>query len=876
MLNCRLNLAMSGAIGAAHIRISAMLLAGLALLVVVPRAPALDQNLNGYNDVWEMLYQATSLPPGGDPDIDGYTNLEESRAGTDPGDGLSVPRLWLDVSSPVGLRAFWQTVGGKQYTLLESTNLVGGAWSSAAVLSPTGGVAAVALTASNAAYFVQIAIVDVDRDADGVTDYEERELGFNPTTAHSAHQDATDLQRVTAGLASASTVTVAVLDARLSERWPDPAVVAFRRTGGVAPLAINFSLGRSAALGGDYTCSSTSSIVMPAGARETWVEFHPIADTNDTEGVEAITLTLLASTGYVFGASSVGTVQLENETNGAPPSAKAAARLLNQAAFGPDQDSPNDADDIPENVEDVMALGFAGWIDAQLARPLGLLQPWVDWAVGNASGLALHGNWKEFSWWSRAMGDPYLSPDALIPQAVDPLRQRVAFALSEILVVSDRPEQLGTEQPGMANCYDLMVRHAFGNYGDLLYAVATHPVMGIYLSHLGNRKADPINKIYPDENFAREVMQLFSIGLWQLNPDGTRMLDGEDQPIPTYDNGDITELARVFTGLSFGNNANFQLYPRDFTQPMKMWDDQHDCEAKTLLNGLNLPARAASAGNAGTAGLADVREAVSNLFLHANTGPFVGRQLIQRLVTSNPSTGYVARVSAAFADNGAGVRGDLGAVVRAILLDTEARGPERLADPTWGKLREPFLRVVNLARAFNAASTSGYYPLDQFVLDHLQDPMHAPSVFNFFLPTHSPPGPLTELGLVAPEFQLINASTAITGPNYFWNSITGDLHRWGAGNANYSVRLNLTNELAMIVPLGQINDNVPVGPAMDPDPLLRRLDLVLTGGTMTPRQFQTVREAMERVRAPTWQWHRQRLRLGIYLIVSSPEFNVLR
>ncbi len=309
---------------------------------------------------------------------------------------------------------------------------------------------------------------------------------------------------------------------------------------------------------------------------------------------------------------------------------------------------------------------------------------------------------------------------------------------------------------------------------------------------------------------------------------------------------------------------------------MKMWDAEHDCTAKTLLSGLQLPARLASAGNLGLAGLADVNAAVSNLFVHPNVGPFIGRQLIQRLVTSNPSTSYVARVAAAFADNGADVRGDMKAIVRAILLDSEARDPDRMLQPTWGKLREPLLRVVNYARAFNAASIEGYYPISQFTLDHLQDPMSPPSVFNFFLPTHSPPGPLTQLGLVALEFQIINASTAITGPNYFWNSIPGDLHHHGTANPNYAVRLNLTQELSLIVPAAQISQDVPTGPIGDPDALLRRLDLALTGGTLSPQQFQIIREAMERISPPTWQWHRERLRLAIYLIVTSADFNVMR
>jgi hypothetical protein len=211
------------------------------------------------------------------------------------------------------------------------------------------------------------------------------------------------------------------------------------------------------------------------------------------------------------------------------------------------------------------------------------------------------------------------------------------------------------------------------------------------------------------------------------------------------------------------------------------------------------------------------------------------------------------------------------------LLDPEARDPAKMSDPTWGKLREPFLRVVNFATAFNARSTSGHYPLDQFTTDHLQDPMNAPSVFNFFLPNHSPPGQITQQNLVAPEFQIINASTAITGPNYFWNAINGSLHRYGNGTAAYNVRLQSDTELGMVVNPTVIQQDVPSSAnALDPDPLLRRLDLTLTGGTLSPQQFQIIREAMLRINTGTWQWHRQRLRLAIYLIVTSPDFNIQR
>ncbi|MFO1488401.1 MAG: DUF1800 family protein [Verrucomicrobiota bacterium] len=848
-------------------------IASLILLATpVFLSSAVDRNGNGMSDVWEMVYGASALPANGDADGDGFSNLAESQAGTNPFDPSSVPRLQFTLLS-TGEQLSWPAFPGKRYTIQSRLDLQNGAWTNEMQVVASVGNLQTNVVATLPAKFFRLSIDDVDTDGDGVADYEERVLGFDPNASHSDRNDLTDSVRITNGLSVASVVTLSVLDPLMYERWPDPGVVAVRRTGGLLPVTVNLSFGGTATVGVDYTTSATNTILIPAGAREVWLELHPVADANDAEPTETITVTAQAGAGYSLGSGTVANLTLANETATSLPNPKAAARFLIQAAYGPDSAPTNG---LPPNLSEVTSLGFTGWIDDQFTRPVNCLQPWVDWAAVNAQGLELYGNWKEFSWWSRAMGAPKLRPDALTNTVPDPLRQRVAFALSEILVASDRPEQLAVEQQGMANFYDLMVRHAFGNYRELLYDVATHPVMGIFLSHLGNQKHAPGSNVYPDENFAREIMQLFTIGLWQLNPDGTRVAGTNGQPIATYDNSHITELARVFTGLSFGNNVNFDLYPRDFTQPMKCWDDFHDCNAKTLLGGLQLPARTPSPGNTGTAGLADVDIAVSNLFAHPNVGPFIGKQLIQRLVTSNPSTGYVARVAAAFADNGGGIRGDLKAVVKAVLLDPEARDPAMMGQPTWGKLREPVLRVVNFARAFDASSTSGHFALDQFTLDHGQDPMNSPSVFNFFLPAHSPPGPITQLGLVAPEFQIVNASTAVTGPNYFWNAIPGDLHRYGHGTASYVVRLNVTNELAMICPAAQINDDVPAGPAADPDPLIRRLDLALTGGTLSPPQFQIIREAMLRVGPGTWEWHRERLRLAIYLIVTSPDFNVLR
>ena len=222
----------------------------------------------------------------------------------------------------------------------------------------------------------------------------------------------------------------------------------------------------------------------------------------------------------------------------------------------------------------------------------------------------------------------------------------------------------------------------------MLYDVTMHPVMGAFLSHLLNKKAN--GNIFPDENYAREVMQLFSIGLWKLNQDGSRQLDAQGQSIPTYNNSNITEFARVFTGLGMAGSSNYDYYPQNFLAPMKPWDTYHDCNAKTLLNGVTIPARTASNPDVGTATLADINDAVDCLFNHPNVGPFVGRQLIERLVTSNPSPGYISRVAAAFANNGQGVRGDMKAVIKAILLDTEARDPAMMSIQPLGNCASHF------------------------------------------------------------------------------------------------------------------------------------------------------------------------------------------
>jgi uncharacterized protein (DUF1800 family) len=426
--------------------------------------------------------------------------------------------------------------------------------------------------------------------------------------------------------------------------------------------------------------------------------------------------------------------------------------------------------------------------------------------------------------------------------ANDQLRQRVAFALSQILVTSGTDINLVY---GMAKYQQIFLDNAFGNYEDILTKVTLSSVMGDYLNMVNNDK--PATGVSPNENYAREIMQLFSIGVWELNQDGTRILDANGEPIPTYDQGDTIEgLAHVFTGWTYpvlpGVPAR-KHNPKNFLGDMVPVDSNHDKGAKTLLNGVTLPA--------GQSIQSDLTNAIHNIFMHHNVGPFIGKQLIQKLVTGDPTPQYIGRVAAAFNNNGQGVRGDMKAVVNAILTDPEARGATKL-DAGYGKLREPALFMAAAARALNTASDGVYFQQQSTQLG--QRLFYPASVFNYYPPTYVLPG----TSALAPEFAIQNSSTAIN-------------------------RYNFANTLSFgtIAPLATLSGAIGTKPdwtalsalAGDPNALLDKLNVLLLHGTMPAAMRTSIVPAINAIAATD---PLTRAKTAFYLVVTSPQYQVER
>ena len=532
-----------------------------------------------------------------------------------------------------------------------------------------------------------------------------------------------------------------------------------------------------------------------------------------------------------------------------PISKPQAFRFLNQATFGATE----------AEAERLIALGdsataYSRWIDEQMELPPSTQLAYVQAArpIPPPPGF-------DYSKLNFQRRDIWFQNSV---RGSDQLRQRVAWALSQILVTSQ--VSLANRYPfGLADYYDTLARHAFGDFRQLIEAVTLHPMMGVYLSMLGNRKPNAELNIRPDENYARELMQLFTIGLVaaqrrrHAEAGRPRPADPDVRP-----GGRRRVRARVHgmalgVHLRFARNCGFSntrgTVPNQIL-PMQLFPEEHDTGEKRLLTYPNAVKSVVPAGQTAEQDLAD---ALDNIFHHPNVGPFIARQLIQRLVTSNPSPAYVARVSAVFDDDGSGQRGNLGAVVRAILLDAEARAPASTADPGASKLKEPVLRITQLWRAYDGRAANGrYFNIDPAV-DFGQGPLQAPSVFNFYSPFYAPPGEISDLGLVAPELQIATEYQNALVTNYFYTQIFF---------RNSTV--NVTNENVVVI---DIDEEVAL--AADPAALVERIAEKLLASQIS----DTLRAQAEQqvARVPSSQ-ATERVAEALWLISTSPEFAVLR
>ena len=485
----------------------------------------------------------------------------------------------------------------------------------------------------------------------------------------------------------------------------------------------------------------------------------------------------------------------------------------------------------------VQALGYAGWLDEQFALPAS----GARWDLLVANGLTDISNKNSEAGFDSVAWNKLLS-------APDTLRQRITLALSEIFVVSidGLANGGGWKQFAAAAYLDLLEAGAFGSHRTLLQQISLSGTMGVYLTFRGSAKANTSSGALPDENYARELMQLFTIGLLQLNLDGTPKLSG-GKTSETYVLDDITGLARVFTGWEFDyaglTGAAATATPDFKRRPMVQVTSRYETGAKTFL-GLTIPA-----GTNATAGLT---QALDKIFAHPNTAPFFSRQLIQRLVTSNPSAAYVARVASVF--NNSADPGNLRAVIRAVLLDDEARSAATAASPSFGKLREPMLRFAGWARAFSVTSPSGLWNIgntSDSARGLAQSPLRSPSVFNFFRPGYVPPNsPLGTAALVAPEFQIANESSVVGCINFMQRAVAGSV-------------ADITPDYTSLLAL-----------ADGARALIDEINLVLAANQLGATTAATLTAAVQTMPAGTDALRRNRIHAALVLVLAAPEFIV--
>jgi uncharacterized protein (DUF1800 family) len=803
-------------------------------------ASAKDSDNDGMPDVWEdanLFNKLSAADATGDADSDGLNNRDEFLVGTNPrdadsdNDGISDSLERANSSNPLLATSRPPFTGA---SLPSGQDLDGNglpdAWEvryRAFGLPPSG-----------------------DADGDGAANEQEAQWGTNPFDANSKIALALTKQF------SNAVVTWPHQAAKEQRVFSSPTLTNWTPFNGMTWLngseAFAVFTNRFATTNREFYRVATDDKDSDSDGVKDWDEVVLGSDALRANSTRAA-LPLISSNGVVTGSVAGDFAAFVEQMRGGPGGSTGlvtraqAARLLQQATFGV----------TVRELDRVQQLGIAAWLDDQITNaPATLHRPYIEQIYAD-----FHGPRTDLTYLYSEMDNFIFGNNCTTPFAraalsgPDQLRQRVAFALSQICVISRRDPNLENKPLGVADYYDIFVRNAFGNYYDVLREVTLHPVMGRYLSHIGNQKARPEINQYPDENYAREVQQLFTIGLWELNPDGTRQLDGLGQPIPTYGNAEITEFARVFTGLWFGGQpwGNNGWTDDDSSVPMQMWAEKHDFGAKTLLKGFTIPARTPTVEN----GMRDVDDALRNLFAHPNTGPFLGRQLIQFLVTSNPSSNYVARIAARFADDGSGKRGNLAAVIKAILLDEEARDARWFVGaPEFGRLKEPIQRALAIARAGNVGRYSNllWWTWGEFNSAAFQEPTYSPSVFNFFRPGYQPPGLLTQQGLVGPAFQITDSYSSISFPNKLWEITQNGLRQY----SDYS----FPPDYADLLPVSG-----------DAGALVDQMNLLFCGGAMSAPTRDNLVNAVNQVAAYD---RLLRIRLAIYLAATCPEGAVQR
>jgi uncharacterized protein (DUF1800 family) len=546
---------------------------------------------------------------------------------------------------------------------------------------------------------------------------------------------------------------------------------------------------------------------------------------------------LLAACGGGGGGDSAGSNAAAPGFNNYPKanSDAEAARFLQQCQLSSGED----------DISAVRGSDFASYLQQQYAKPIG--QTGWDWLESRGYGVA-----DKYRYFFNDFPADFMIWNQLFTSS-DSMRKRMALALSEFFVVSLQSAEFTWRSHGFAQYWDLLVQNAFGNYRTLLEDITLSPAMGYYLNTKGNQKEDGKGRL-PDENYGREVMQLFSIGLFQLNIDGTEKVGSDGKKLESYTQDDVTHIARVFTGYDFdnadgkgtipvikddGSLETYKVDTRDSVRRRMLLDPKKHSTLAANFLGATVPA--------GAKGEDALKIALDTLFNHPNVGPFLGKQMIQRLVTSNPSPAYVARVASAFNNNGAGVRGDLKAVWTAIFLDDEARNLQNASDLNFGKLREPMLRFVQWGCSFGLSSTGGSWKMfgtSDAARDLGQSPLRSPSVFNFFRPGFVPPSTALATTMTpAPEFQLVNETTVGGYLNFMQDRIRGGIY---TGNPNVphltrdekytpTITANYAKELALVD---------------DATALVNRLNLILCAGQLSAATQKTIVDALNSTPLP--------------------------